>query len=679
MAQDPLTLHALISRSIARCGDALAVRDVRCSWSYRELDARAAALAGHLRRRGVARGDIVAIYAERSAQVVAAVVAVLRAGASFLPVSLDTPRARLASVLGDAAPKALLVDRAGDDVVAGRSIHRDVWLIDDLLVDAPANADSLVDVDVTPDDLAYVIYTSGTAGQPKGVLIEHGSIARRFHDWDRVFGLSDAPPRCLQTAKLGFDVFTGDVSKALGSGGSLVICPTDDVIAPARLHRWLVDERIDYFDTVPAVLRSLVEHLETSGQNLASVRIINCGADVWTSDDYRRARRVTRGARLFNGYGVTECTVETALFEDDGTTLDHKRTLPIGHALASDHLIVVDDALEPVAPDVVGQVCIGGPCVARGYLNRPELNERVFFSRADDRGEPVRYYQTGDLGRVGVDGVFEVLGRIDSQLKINGHRIEPAEIEQVLEQVPGVLQAVAFVDPTSGRLSACVRMTEGTRMAPAECATFLRRFLPAYMIPSRIIPVERMPLSQNGKVDRARLGETVTAGTAGPASGLDDLHMCRNVNELRQRLDRADIDLVSIASEFVKPSRPFGLAVIGAWPEGTATAASSLDLLIVLDEIGALKRKKRDVAGHVVEYPSDSDGVNTRASLTIDGLRICVVWVIIDGSGAPLTTDHGRWTDAAWIVCGDEVVERWLRSPRSSPLPSQAPLPPQGM
>lgn len=216
-------------------------------------------------------------------------------------------------------------------------------------------------------------------------------------------------------------------------------------------------------------------------------------------------------------------------------------------------------------------------------------------------------------------------------------------------------------------------------MAPAECATFLRRSLPAYMIPSRIIPVERMPLSQNGKVDRARLGETVAAGAVGPASRWDDLHTCRNVTELRQRLDRADIDLVSIASEFVKPSAPFGLAVTGAFPEGTATAASPLDLVIVVDEIGALKRKKRDVAGHVVEYAPDSDGVITRASLTIDGLRICVVCVIIDGTAAPLTTDHGRWTDATWIVCGDEVVERWVRSPRPSPLPSQAPLRPQGM
>jgi amino acid adenylation domain-containing protein len=695
----PLTLNALFERSVARRGDALAVKDGTRSYSYRELDARAAALAHELQSHGLRKGDAVVIHADRTADTVVAVVAVLKAGGVFVPVSLDTPAARLELILADANASMLLVDRAGREGVAGRDLR--VTALDlsqelpdlspadagsfgghapppaeagvycpppptaaDLALPSPTAADlalkspraadpalapptaadfgprsGLQEIatgfsrwdesaipparvagdrqapfpPVTPHDLAYIIYTSGTSGQPKGIMIEHGSIACRYHDWEAVFGLARSAVRLLQVAKLGFDVFVGDVVKVLGSGGVLVMCPGEAVLDPARLHALLVGEAIDYVDIVPAVLRHLLEHLEATGDDLACLGTLNVGADLWTKDEYARARRVTRVPRLFNSYGVTEVTVENTLFEDDGTALDARSTLPIGSALPSDTILLLDDDLNPVAPGQTGQICIGGPCVARGYVNRPELNERAFFER-----DGVRFYKTGDLGRADANGVIEFLGRIDFQVKINGYRIELEEIERVLEQFPTVRQAVVCYDSARRALTAFVRTVDGTALRTSECSAHLTAKLPSYMVPARFVVIDAFPLNQNGKVDRVGLTRELAAEPKG-----HDLHESRSLSELQARLERRGLDLLSLVNEFVKPTAPFGLRVTGALANGTATEASPLELLVLLDVLdgaGALKKRKRDVAGCAVQY----DDTRGRATLTIDGLEIAL-------------------------------------------------------
>jgi amino acid adenylation domain-containing protein len=648
-----LTLGALFDRSVAARGEAVAVEDAGRACSYRELDARARALAGELSRRGVRRGDAVVVYCERAAHAVVALLAVIKAGGAFVPVSLDTPPERLSFILSDASPRLLLLDRAGRARLAGRQERVGTIAIDE--APAPGGAEDRPAIETGPGDLAYIIYTSGTSGEPKGVMVEHGSIARRFYDWDRVFGLSASPHRCLQLAKLGFDVFTADLVKALGSGGVLVFCPDEAVLDPAQLYRVIVDAAIDFVDTVPAVLRNLTEYLEATGQDLAGVRIINCGADQWTQEEYLRGRRITKVARLFNGYGVTECAVESTLFEDDGAALAEKSTLPIGRALASDEILVVGEDLKPVAPGVPGQICIGGPCVARGYLNRPELDERAFFQRTGGGGESVRFYKTGDLGRVGADGVFEFLGRMDSQIKINGYRIELEEIERVLERLPRVRQAVVCLDGARCALTAFVRTADGKPLDPSEPAAYLARHLPPYMIPGRIVAVETLPLSQNGKVDRARLASEAALLVEGPAKRQPhDLHESGDAADLRERLRRRDIDLISVVSEFVKPSARFGLLIGGALAEGTGTELSALELLVLLDDGDAMKRRKREVAGSAVEYLSPPGPDGARIALLVDGLEISLDFRV-DGRAEALSR-----LDSRWIVHGHDLVERWL-------------------
>jgi amino acid adenylation domain-containing protein len=676
VAEALLTVNALFDRSVLERGDAVAVKDANREYSYRELTALVGALAREMRDRGVGRGDAVAIYADRTAHVVAAILAILRAGAAFVPVSLDTPPARLAFFLSDANPSLLLTDRLGRDQLAGLELRIGMVAIDTLPPtsgrgDGPAVA-------VSPDDLAYIIYTSGTTGRPKGVMIEHGSIARRFHDWDSVYSLSGSRCRCLQLAKLGFDVFTADLVKALCAGGVLVLCPSDAVLDPAQLYRWLVEEAIDYVEMVPAVLRKLMEYLEASGQDLAGLGMINCGADLWSKDEYKRCRRVTKVSRLFNTYGVTECAVESTVFEDDGVILDRKTTLPIGRALASDEILIVDEALDPVAPGVSGQICIGGPCVSRGYLNRPELNRLAFFSRAGRDGEIIRYYKTGDLGRVDADQVIEFLGRLDSQVKIHGHRVELEEVERTLERYPPVRQAVVCFDSSQQTLIAHVRTVDGKPLEPSESAAYLARHLPRYMIPKRILVVETFPLSQNGKIDRAKLTHESAAFQAGGAGKRrpHDLHESRNLADLNERLRRRDLDLLSLVREFVKPSSRFGLVIGGELADGAATEVSDLNLLVLLNDGGAMKRRKQEISGNVVNF-GPSSGDHTQISLFVDGVKIGLDFMVnaeisLDGS-APgvqngvagrVSDDPWRakllgWLASGWIVHGREVVERW--------------------
>lgn len=621
-----LTLPALFDRHVAGHAERCAVKDARRAYSYRELSARAHAAACTLQDQGVDTGDRVVIYADRTSDTVAAVLGVLKSGAAFVPVSLDTPRDRLRFILEDAEPRVLLADARGRARLKRQRAKVEAADLE-ALVSSNVEADRSAPA-VAPDDLAYIIYTSGTSGRPKGVMIAHGSIARRYEDWNRVFGLDAPPMRFLQLAKLGFDVFTADLVKVFGSGGSLILCPDDVVIDPARLERLVVDEAIEFIDIVPAVLRPLLDHLESSGRDLAGLRIINCGADSWTKDEYLRALRVTKTARLFNGYGVTECTVENTLFEDDGPTLRSKTTLPIGRALAHDEILVVDEGLSPVETGQTGELCIGGPCVAVGYLNRPELNARAFFVRTGRDGAPTRFYRTGDCGRVDAAGIFEFLGRLDSQIKINGHRIELEEIERVLERLPAIAQAVVCFEARQQLLTAFVKAARDAALTHEDVAAHLENQLPAYMIPRRIVAVESFPVNQNGKIDRARLAaDGAHAGAPLRNRPAAERRGSQSAAELTEHLRGRGIDLIAVVHEFVKPTSSFALVVNGSGADRGAADDAPIDLMVLLGDRSALKRPKGDIAGYAVAYASPQGSADTQVSVTVRGVAMRLTFV----------------------------------------------------
>jgi amino acid adenylation domain-containing protein len=622
----PATLGALFARTARAWPDRVAVIDADTVLDYRAFEARTTAWAAALALDpGLRPGDAVVLYMPRDARLVIALNALARLGCSVVPVSGDIPAARLAYIANDAAAKAVLLVRDG----AAASPER---IGDALVVDIgrlPEETAEAAGTHLPPADAgdasAYVIYTSGTTGHPKGVATSHAAILRRYEDWRTVYGLDRAPLRILQVAKAGFDVFIGDVVKALGSGGTLVMCPDMAILQPDALRRWLVDYRIDYVDIVPALVRNLVEYLETTGGDLAGLSMLNCGADLWTKAEYLHFREVLKVDRLFNSYGVTECAVESTVFEDDGVALAGRDTLPIGRPLPSDRVLIVDEALRPIPQGEIGQLCLGGPCLATGYIGLPERTARAFVT-LPDHPEAGRVYLTGDLARIAADGLIEFAGRNDAQIKIRGNRVEIHEIERVLERHPDVRQAVVYFDAERSALHAFV-VTSDARFDSLAIAAFAAGFLPTYMRPASIRSVDRIPLNQNHKIDRkalfmAHINTAAQAPARPRRKRPNELYRCRDLAELSAALDRHGIDIAALVGEFVKPSARRAILVAGSLAEQTASPLSDLDLLILLDDGGAFKKARAELYGQPINIVPTHDPEEKVVSMIVDGLEI---------------------------------------------------------
>lgn len=668
------TLDVLFSAVAERFPQRQAVIDVEGELVYRELDRLAQRWAAALSAGGLRRGDMVVLYLPRGRSLIAALCATVRLGGVVVPVSHDIPTARLQFIVTDASATHVLVDTTQAEALGQQLGAARVVDVHTLAACSPGPAPARA----KPEDLAYLIYTSGTTGHPKGAMTTHAAITTRYRDWCEVYGLEQTALRILQVAKAGFDVFIGDVVKALGSGGTLVICPDMVVLQPDQLYRWLVEYRIDYVDTVPAVLRNLVEYLNATNSDLAGMKMLNCGADLWTRDEYLRFRAATRVQRLFNSYGVTECAVESTIFEDDGHLLAQRETLPIGRALPSERLLIVDAQLRPVAANTLGQLCLGGPCVSPGYVNLEERNQQVFVEFEED-GVRRRYYLTGDLARIDEDGIVEFAGRTDSQIKINGNRVEIHEIERLLERHPGVRQAVAHYDAERSLLQAFVVAAEGQSVDLPALTALAAAHLPPYMRPRVIRHIDRIPLNQNHKVDRKALQmAAITEASKLRRKKPNELYRCRSVDELSAALAARNIHVTALVDEFIKPSARRSILVGGSLAEQTASAVSDLDLLILLDSEQAFKKHKSDLYGHRINYLPSADAREKIVSLILDGLEIECQFLVDTRLGVhsedaqatltelrqPRLAENNKFLcrlSSSWVVHDDGLLATWRR------------------
>jgi amino acid adenylation domain-containing protein len=514
-------IHLPFETHAAASPDTAAVEAEGATIRYGELNARANRFARYLRTLGVGPDRPVALCMDRTTGAIEAVLAVLKAGGAYLPLDPIQPEARLGFMLGDAQARIVLTDRANRElthrVVAAMPRITDsepVRIVEvdaDIELWAELSAENLdpAQIGLTPAHLAYIIYTSGSTGAPKGVQVEHRQIAAIAAGWATQYGLKP-DLRHLQMASLAFDVFTADLLRALGHGGTLVLCPTETLADPARLAAKLREARIDIADFVPVVLDALVAHLDGQGGDLAGMRTIVCGSDRWSVDAAYRARRVIGdSARLLHAYGLTETAVDSTCYEIAPLPagVAQPSTLPIGHAVANARVLVLDRDRRPVPVGVVGELYIGGAGVARGYLARPDLDAQRFLDSPFHLGE--RLYRTGDLGRRLVDGDIEYLGRNDSQVKIRGHRVELGEIEAQLRALFGVKDAVIVVRDEAGSDAALVAYLLLDDAYPAASVESLhdalRKKVPAHMLPSAFVPLLAWPQTANGKLDRAAL------------------------------------------------------------------------------------------------------------------------------------------------------------------------------
>ncbi len=488
------TIPALLSGLAASQPDTPALQDGARRWSYRELDELVGHLARHLHRDGVGPGQSVALVLPRSAELVIALHAVMRAGGAYVPVDPDWPEVRRAAVI--AAADACRVLDAAD--------------LADLLAQ-PASDDALPVA--TPRDTAYVLFTSGSTGTPKGVVIEHGQLAAYVAAAGAALYLGTCR-RFALTSTVAADLGNTTLFGVLVAGGCLVVADETTMTDGAAFARFIADEAIDCVKIVPSHLAALID---TPAPALPGTLIL--GGEPTGRPLLQAIRAAAPRCRIFNHYGPTETTIGVMTHALSPESPLPER-LPLNRVLAGSRVLLLDPAGRPVPIGAVGELVIGGTQVARGYLGRPE--DPAF--RADPERDGERLYRTGDLAQLLPDGGLQLVGRADDQLKIRGFRVEPAEIEAAILALPGVAQAAVKVWG-EGRLVGYAVPSAGNTIDPAALREELGRQLPDAMVPAELLPLDRLPRLGSGKIDRAALPETVrsTAGADEAAAPLETL------------------------------------------------------------------------------------------------------------------------------------------------------------
>ncbi len=497
----PVNLQALIpdliSEQARRAPYALAVGSGSDHLHYGGLECQANRLSRYLLSKGVTTGSLVALHLERSVQSVVAALAVLKAGAAYLPIDVAYPAARTEFILRDSGAMAVVSAGGAGDFPQAANIQqvdldleaRQIW----------AQPDSPVRSKPLPDGLAYVIYTSGSTGRPKGVGVTHANVLNLIYWHQSVFGITEAS-RAGQLSAPAFDAAVWETWPYLAAGASIHLPGEDLRRSPAALRDWLVEEKITITFAPTPLAESLMELEWPRGVDL---RYLLAGGDV-----LHRSPDPALPFVLVNNYGPTECTVVATSGEVEPRA-NSPRPPDIGTPIHNTTIYLLDESGKPVSPGEAGEIWIGGAGVAKGYIGLEDLNAAWFTADPFSQDAGARMYRSGDLGRLLPNGRLEFLGRNDQQIKIRGFRVDPVEISAAIAQHPAVAASTVTAVAGDGgekKLQAYLELRTNTPPPTrSEMQQMLRRSLPDYMVPGTFVVVSALPVTRHGKIDAASL------------------------------------------------------------------------------------------------------------------------------------------------------------------------------
>lgn len=562
-------LHELFERRAAGNPDAIALDCQGVQRTYGQLEKRGNQIARFLRKCGIRRGDCVGLLIPRSTEVYAALLGILKAGAAYVPLDPDYPAERVGFILSDSRAVAVVTTEELASKAAGfrgKTVRLDAQRDEIARMDGARLGRE--ETGASPEDVCYVIYTSGTTGKPKGVEIEHRSVCHLVRAEAKIFRMVPED-RVFQVASIAFDASVEEIWLAFFAGATLVVATADMAHAGPELSRILADATVTVLSCVPTLLMMMEG-------DVASLRLLILGGEACPAELVRRWWRP--GRRVVNTYGPTEATVIATWAE-----CHPERPVTIGKLLPNYSAQILDEQMQPVAAGVAGELCLGGIGLARGYLGRPELTSEKFVKLPTDGRGPQRFYRTGDLVRQNSDGEIEFLGRIDTQVKLRGFRVELGEIEAVLLDCPEIRAAVVTLQGDVQSIQQLVAYVVPRNNGAVEWESLraqLRQKLPAYMVPAIFETLDAMPTLPSGKVDRKALPtpkfqappkhETVPPGNSAekfllsvweklfaptPVSVLDDFFLdlgghsllaARMVSELRKHAQFQGISMLDV-------------------------------------------------------------------------------------------------------------------------------------
>jgi amino acid adenylation domain-containing protein len=477
---------------VAISPEAIAIEMGNTLMTYSELDSASDHLARILQSRGIASGSVVGIYLQRSPQMVIALLAVLKAGAAYLPIDPMLPAQRVEFLLADAQVPLILTHSELNEALP---VSNTAILLMDKIADEPASTARFIEDHPKAEDVAYLIYTSGSTGAPKGTKIPHRALVNLLASMLREPGLSSTDTLVAITT-LSFDIAGLEVFGPLVCGAKLVIASREQSVDPTLLAQLLDETSATVMQATPSTWRMLVE---SGWMGAANLRMW-CGGEALPAD--LAENLLSRGRELWNLYGPTETTIWSAAHR----VKSGEDPILIGRPIANTTMYILDVAQQPVPVGVPGELYIGGEGVALGYWNREELTASRFVDDPFFTFSGRKMYRTGDLARFHKNGQLQLLGRVDHQVKLRGHRIELGEVEVVLERHPNIVQAVVSItgEGSEQQLTAYIKYSDEAGDASAV-RNWLQEKLPEYMVPSLWIALAEIPLTPNGKVDRKQL------------------------------------------------------------------------------------------------------------------------------------------------------------------------------